>query len=130
MLIEPTETESVETLDAFADALIAIAREASEDPELVTVRAPHAPGRPARRGDRGPPAEPSLAADGRRRDALPGLTRTRACKADAPAGTRDRFRNAAGASQAHALNLCSGPPRILWINRLAREGLIACTENS
>jgi glycine dehydrogenase subunit 2 len=25
MLIEPTETESVETLDAFADALIAIA---------------------------------------------------------------------------------------------------------
>ena len=28
MLIEPTETESVETLDAFADALIAIAAEA------------------------------------------------------------------------------------------------------
>ena len=27
MLIEPTETESVETLDAFADALIAIAAE-------------------------------------------------------------------------------------------------------
>ena len=25
MLIEPTETESVETLDAFADALMAIA---------------------------------------------------------------------------------------------------------
>src|SRR5436190_11878039 len=40
MLIEPTETESVETLDAFADALIAIAREASEDPEVVT-SAPH-----------------------------------------------------------------------------------------
>jgi len=35
MLIEPTETESVETLDAFADALIEIAREAHADPELV-----------------------------------------------------------------------------------------------
>ena len=32
MLIEPTETESVETLDAFADALIAIAGEAERDP--------------------------------------------------------------------------------------------------
>ena len=36
MLIEPTETESVETLDAFADALLAIAREAHEAPALVT----------------------------------------------------------------------------------------------
>ena len=32
MLIEPTETESVETLDAFADALIAIAAEADATP--------------------------------------------------------------------------------------------------
>ena len=40
MLIEPTETESVETLDAFADALIAIAGEAEATPELVT-GAPH-----------------------------------------------------------------------------------------
>ena len=38
--IEPTETESVETLDAFADALIAIAAEADADPELVH-DAPH-----------------------------------------------------------------------------------------
>jgi glycine dehydrogenase subunit 2 len=36
MLIEPTETESVETLDAFADALIAIAAETEATPELVT----------------------------------------------------------------------------------------------
>jgi glycine cleavage system P protein (glycine dehydrogenase) subunit 2 len=36
MLIEPTETESVETLDAFADALVAIAREATETPEVVS----------------------------------------------------------------------------------------------
>ena len=40
MLIEPTETESVETLDAFADTLIAIAAEAHTDPDLVT-SAPH-----------------------------------------------------------------------------------------
>ena len=40
MLIEPTETESVETLDAFADALIEIADEAHRDPEAVT-SAPH-----------------------------------------------------------------------------------------
>jgi len=40
MLIEPTETESVATLDAFADALIEIAREAADDPETVKT-APH-----------------------------------------------------------------------------------------
>jgi glycine dehydrogenase subunit 2 len=40
MLIEPTETESLETLDAFADALIEIAAEAHTDPALLT-GAPH-----------------------------------------------------------------------------------------
>ncbi len=40
MLIEPTETESVETLDAFADALAAIVEEADRDPAMVT-GAPH-----------------------------------------------------------------------------------------
>jgi glycine dehydrogenase subunit 2 len=40
MLIEPTETESVETLDAFADALIEIAAETEADPAIVT-SAPH-----------------------------------------------------------------------------------------
>ena len=40
MLIEPTETESLETLDAFADALLEIAREAHDEPALVT-GAPH-----------------------------------------------------------------------------------------
>ena len=35
LMIEPTENESRETLDAFADALIQIAREAKESPELV-----------------------------------------------------------------------------------------------
>ena len=35
MLIEPTETESLETLDAFAEALIAIAAEAESSPDIV-----------------------------------------------------------------------------------------------
>jgi glycine dehydrogenase subunit 2 len=48
MLVEPTETESVETLDAFADALIKIAEEARSDPEIVKT-APHAS--PVRRLD-------------------------------------------------------------------------------
>ena len=40
LMIEPTETESKETMDAFIDALKAIDREAQEDPELVR-GAPH-----------------------------------------------------------------------------------------
>jgi glycine dehydrogenase subunit 2 len=39
-MIEPTETESRETLDAFAEALIAINGECESNPALVT-SAPH-----------------------------------------------------------------------------------------
>lgn len=39
MMIEPTETESKQELDAFCDAMIAIAGEAESDPEMVK----HAP---------------------------------------------------------------------------------------
>lgn len=35
IMIEPTETESKETLDAFCEAMIAIAREAKENPQRV-----------------------------------------------------------------------------------------------
>jgi glycine dehydrogenase subunit 2 len=35
VMIEPTETEAKETLDAFADAMLEIAREAAEEPETV-----------------------------------------------------------------------------------------------
>jgi len=35
LMIEPTETESKETLDNFIDAMISIAKEAEENPELV-----------------------------------------------------------------------------------------------
>jgi glycine dehydrogenase subunit 2 len=48
MLIEPTETESLDTLDAFADALIEIANEARTEPDLVR-GAPHSA--PVRRLD-------------------------------------------------------------------------------
>jgi len=40
IMIEPTETESKETLDQFIDAMIQIAKEAEETPELVQ-EAPH-----------------------------------------------------------------------------------------
>ena len=48
LLIEPTETESKETLDAFVDALAAIVDEARNDPELLR-SAPHSS--PVRRLD-------------------------------------------------------------------------------
>jgi glycine dehydrogenase subunit 2 len=48
LMIEPTETEAKETLDAFVDAMLAIAREAAEQPELLK-DAPH--NRPVRRLD-------------------------------------------------------------------------------
>jgi glycine dehydrogenase subunit 2 len=35
LLVEPTETETRETLDAFADAVAAILAEAAEDPEVA-----------------------------------------------------------------------------------------------
>ncbi|MDW7681569.1 MAG: aminomethyl-transferring glycine dehydrogenase subunit GcvPB, partial [bacterium] len=40
LMIEPTETESIEMLDAFADALIRILDEIEKNPELVR-SAPH-----------------------------------------------------------------------------------------
>jgi glycine dehydrogenase subunit 2 len=48
LMIEPTETEAKETLDAFVDAMLAIAREAEASPELLK-DAPH--DRPVRRLD-------------------------------------------------------------------------------
>jgi len=48
LMIEPTETEAKETLDDFCDAMLAIAREAAEEPELLK-EAPHH--RPVKRLD-------------------------------------------------------------------------------
>ena len=48
LMIEPTETEPKETLDAFADAMLRIAEEAASDPQVLK-DAPHR--RPVRRLD-------------------------------------------------------------------------------
>jgi glycine dehydrogenase subunit 2 len=48
LMIEPTETEAKETLDAFADAMLEIARDAAESPDVIK-EAPH--DRPVRRVD-------------------------------------------------------------------------------
>ena len=48
LMIEPTESEAKETLDAFCDAMLAIVREAEVDPEILH-SAPHS--RPVRRLD-------------------------------------------------------------------------------
>jgi len=40
LMIEPTETESKRALDSFIDAMKAIAKEASENPEILRT-APH-----------------------------------------------------------------------------------------
>jgi glycine dehydrogenase subunit 2 len=48
LMIEPTESEAKETLDAFVEAMLAIVGEAADRPELLH-EAPH--GRPVRRLD-------------------------------------------------------------------------------
>src|SRR5215471_1835393 len=48
LMIEPTESETKETLDLFCDAMLAIAREAADEPELLK-EAPHH--RPVKRLD-------------------------------------------------------------------------------
>ena len=59
LMIEPTETESKETLDRFAAAMKAIAEEAKADPEAVRA----APTRPSARAStrRAPRASPCCA---------------------------------------------------------------------
>ena len=64
LMIEPTETESKETLDQFCDAMIQIAREAESDPHIAPRRAGDDAGAPAG-PDAGRAAAPCCA--GRRR---------------------------------------------------------------
>src|SRR3712207_1407727 len=60
LMIEPTETEPKERLDAFCEALLAIAREAAEDKDVVK-EAPHH--RPVRRLDEVKAAERAIVKD-------------------------------------------------------------------
>ncbi len=43
LMIEPTETENLETLDAFVEAMLQIAREAEENPDLLHEAPRHTP---------------------------------------------------------------------------------------
>ena len=52
LLVEPTETETKETLDAFADAIAEILREGAEDPEIARNAPYYDAGAPPRRGRR------------------------------------------------------------------------------
>ena len=78
-MIEPTETENKDTLDAFADALIKIAEEAKTQPELLTVRAAHHPLWPHGRGQGGPRAGAVLLAAGGLRERIGYLFRYILC---------------------------------------------------
>ena len=59
LMVEPTETETKESLDAFAEAIEQILAEAEADPEIAKQRALHDPGPPPRRGQGDPPARSS-----------------------------------------------------------------------
>ena len=60
LMIEPTESEAKETLDAFCDAMLAIAREAAETPGPRCTSPAVAAGQAARRGARGEEADRPL----------------------------------------------------------------------
>ena len=61
-MVEPTETETKESLDAFADAIEQILDEAESDPEIAKNGPVHDPGPPPRRGQGDPPpGSPSAA---------------------------------------------------------------------
>ena len=89
LMIEPTETETRERLDGFADVVRAILEEAAEDPDGRPLRAVHHSGAPAGRGGGGEAAGRAAA---RARGDKPGR---RTCReippwADDAAGHRRR----------------------------------------
>ena len=70
LMIEPTESESLEELDLFVDAMRSIAKEVEETPELVKTRAALDQRVKARRGASREKADPALEAGGVGRDRL------------------------------------------------------------
>ena len=60
LMVEPTETESLETLDYFVGVMREIARARRNRPRGREACADDDPGRPPRRGRGGSPARPSL----------------------------------------------------------------------
>ena len=95
LLIEPTETETRETLDAFADAVAAIAARGRGGPGDRPQRALHDAGAPPRRGGRREaPGHPPAAVGGAGR--REGAWLVRAAVAVALRGARGRPRAPAG----------------------------------
>jgi glycine dehydrogenase subunit 2 len=75
LMIEPTESEGLLTLDRFVDAMLAIAREAVEDPERVR-SAPHTT--PVQRPDEAAAArKPKLRWTPGEREDVPGAAKVR-----------------------------------------------------
>ncbi len=74
LMIEPTETETKESLDAFAEAIEQILAEAEGDPETRKAGSLHDPGPPPRRGqgDAAPGRSPVNASSRGRREPVPG----------------------------------------------------------
>ena len=64
LMIEPTESVAPEEVEAFCDAMLAIAKEAEENPELVKHRTPRHPGGAGRRGTSGTEPEGAVGAGG------------------------------------------------------------------
>jgi glycine dehydrogenase subunit 2 len=82
LMIEPTETETKERLDAFAEAMLAIAREAADDPDGLRT-APHA--RPITRLDEARAARNAIVRYGFEEHPGPGPAR-RPAEIEAPKG--------------------------------------------
>ena len=59
LMVEPTETESLETLDRFVEVMREIAEQAADRPGRGQARADHDPGRPPRRGRRRAASRPA-----------------------------------------------------------------------
>ena len=76
LMVEPTETETLETLDHFVGVMREIAERAATDPESIKRAPRHDPGRPPGRGRRRPPPRPAPSL--RRRDRCAGGTIGRA----------------------------------------------------
>src|SRR5215213_6248512 len=83
LMIEPTETETKEMLDAFADAMLAIAREAADEPELLK-DAPHH--RPVKRLDEVRAAKRAVVKYGFDDHATVGVEPAAAAAVEAPKG--------------------------------------------
>jgi diacylglycerol kinase len=125
LLIEPTETESKQTLDAFVAAMAQILREAQQEPERLQ-RAPHT--LPVRRLDDVRAArELDLTYKGEAADAaqkMQGLDRLLRAFGSSAKGFAGAFREEAAFRQ-ELLFACVALPLALWLGRTRRRARAA-----